>query len=136
MAQIPRKAISYVIVSPSGETVSGRRIRESSAWVDSTRRRGFEMGDVESQQAEIAEMKLNGFRCELRDRAQRGLVGNSEFLHIRMSKKDKDALETLKVHYSGRTRMADLSSVIRVLIAEKIESIAAAPKVAEVLRKR
>jgi hypothetical protein len=135
MAQIPRKAISYVIVSPSGDTVSARRIRESSAWVDSTRRRGLEMGDVEAQQAEIEEMKRNGFRCELRDRAQRSPVGNSEFLHIRMTKVDRAALETLKIHYSSRTRMADLSSVIRVLIAEKIESIAAAPKVAKVLRK-
>ena len=131
MAKIPRKSVSYVIVSPQGEICSERRIRASSAWVNATRRRGVEMGDVESQQADIEEMQKGGYRCELKDRATRApyasdpSVGNIQFLHMRMSKKEREDLEALKRHYSDHAHIADLSSVIRLLISEKVASIAA-----------
>jgi hypothetical protein len=134
-ASIPKNTVSYVIMSPSGEKASRHRIRESAAWVNATRQRGCEMADVEAQTAEMEKMKREGFRCVRREGPAYSVRGNTEILHMRMTKKDKSDLEKLKKHYSDPDHTADASSVIRVLIAEKLESIAAAPEVAKVFRK-
>lgn len=126
---VPKKVIRYVIVSPNGEIVSGRRPRESGAWVNATFKRGIDKKDYEAQKIEIERLKKEGYRCEEREGASRGeyathhTVGNSTHLHMRMSPVDKNDLDKLCKFYSDKEHIATISFVIRMMMDEKIEEI-------------
>lgn len=125
----PNKTVRYVIIDANGDVISGRRQRESGAWANAAFKRG--VLDYEEQQEEIEKLKDAGCRAELREgvygrpklTSEEDAVGGEEFLHMRLSAKDKMKLEKLTEAYSTGASKPTRSWIVRKLISEKVNRL-------------